>query len=429
MTTTGTGRRRPSERMTFRGSQGDELAARLDLPDGPVRAYALFAHCFTCSKDVVAASTISAGLVERGVGVLRFDFTGLGGSDGDFANTDFSSNVEDLLLAAAALRDRDRAPSLLVGHSLGGAAVLAATERIPESSAIATIGAPYDPGHVTKLFADELDEIHRDGEATVQLAGRPFLIRRQLLADLDAAHMDRAIAQLDRPLLVLHSPVDAQVDVDNARRIYERARHPKSFVSLDDADHLLTRRADGAYAATVLAAWASRYLPGAEEHHVDPDPAGDAIPDGVLVSEADPDRFAQRVVARGHELRADEPLGIGDDTGPTPYELLLAALGTCTSMTLRMYARRAGLPLEHVEVVLRHDREYSTDCAEAGERCRVEHIRRTITLHGPDLDEAQRAKLLDIADRCPVHRTLLGDLRIPTELAPAVDPHEGPRSR
>ena len=252
---------RTSLQVSFPGSAGDDLAARLDLPEGEPVAFALFAHCFTCSKDIAAATRISRGLVAQGLGVLRFDFTGLGASGGEFANTTFSSNVEDLVRAAAMLRDRYRAPALLVGHSLGGAAVLAAAPSIPEATAVATIGAPFDPGHITNLFPPHtLAELARVGEAEVELAGRTFRVRRQLLDDANAQNLTETLGGLDRALLVFHSPTDGIVDVDNARRIFEAARHPKSFVSLDGADHLLTRAEDAAYVATVLAAWARRYL-------------------------------------------------------------------------------------------------------------------------------------------------------------------------
>jgi uncharacterized OsmC-like protein/pimeloyl-ACP methyl ester carboxylesterase len=429
------------ERLTFRGSMGDHLDARLDLPGGEPTAYALFAHCFTCSKDVAAATAISAGLVDRGVGVLRFDFTGLGSSGGEFANTDFSSNVDDLVAAADTLRERHRAPALLVGHSLGGAAMLSAAARIPEALAVATVGAPFDPAHVTQLFPDDaLRTIQDDGETELEIAGRRFTIRRRLLEDLGAQRMEQAIRGLARPLLVMHSPLDNIVGVDNARRIFDCARHPKSFVSLDSADHLLTDRSDGAYAAMVLAAWASRYLPppaDGDPDASDVDVRGRAVDDGpdgadedgpgradedvrVHVGETGEGRFTQRILVRGHQLSSDEPIGLGDDEGPTPYDLLLAALGACTSMTLRMYADRAGLPLDQVSVTLQHDRGYATDCAEAPvKRCLVDHVTRTLHLEGPTLTDEQRSKLLEIADRCPVHRTLVGDVRIRTSIVAA----------
>jgi putative redox protein len=399
--------------IRFPGASGELLAARLDLPRSTPRAYALFAHCFTCSKETLAAARVSAALAERGFGVLRFDFTGLGGSGGDFANTDFSSNVGDLLAAADWLRAQRAAPRLLVGHSLGGTAVLAAAARIPEAAAVATIGAPFEPAHVRRLLAGALSDVERTGEAEVELAGRRFRIRRQFLEDLERHASQKAIAQLGKALLVFHSPRDAIVDIENAARIFAAARHPKSFVSLDDADHLLTRREDAEYVAAVLAAWSSRYIGPAQ---VEREPVG--APGVVTVSEAGTGRLAQDIVAGPHRLRADEPAALGgEDSGPSPYDLLLAALGACTSMTLRLYAAQKRWPLERVTVRLRHDKVHAADCAECETReGRIDRIEREIALEGA-LDETQRARLLEIANRCPVHRTLRSEVWIPTRLA------------
>ncbi|MBH25574.1 MAG: osmotically inducible protein C [Myxococcales bacterium] len=406
-----------TERFTFTGAAGDELAARLDLPGESPTAYALFAHCFTCSKDVFAASRISQGLASHGVAVLRFDFTGLGHSEGDFANTNFSSNVQDLIAAADHLRETRDAPALLVGHSLGGAAVLAAAPHLPEVRAIATIGAPFDPAHIHHLFKEHTETIEESGEAEVQIAGRSFTITRQLLEDTRQQAMEETLRDLKRALLIFHSPIDNVVGIDNARRIYEQARHPKSFVSLDQADHLLTQKADAVYVANVLAAWATRYL--------QPDALEDGLPstrsapesDAVFVREAGLGRFAQDVTVRQHALRADEPESYGGtDTGPTPYDLLLSALGACTGMTIRMYADRKKWPLERVSVRLSHARVHAKDCAECGfEEGKVDRIERTLQIEG-DLDEAQVARLLEIADRCPVHRTLHGQIHVATRL-------------
>ncbi len=405
-------------KITFTGSQGDQLAARLDLPAGTPRAIALFAHCFTCGKDIAAASRISAGLVAEGFGVLRFDFTGLGSSEGEFANTNFSSNVADLVAAADMLREQYDAPRLLIGHSLGGAAVLAAAPQIAEVVAVATIAAPSDAAHVAGVFtAEALAAIERDGEAEVQLAGRSFHVKQQFLEDVSSQRLTDAVRHLDAALLVMHSPVDELVEVDHARRIYEAARHPKSFVSLDGADHLLTRRVDSAYVARLLSAWASRYLPEATSSEPEPEqpPQGE-----VIVEESGTGAFAQIVRAGTHAFVADEPAGIGDDTGPNPYDLLLASLGACTSMTLRMYANRKSLPLEHVRVTLSHTRTHTDDCADPEDApCKIEVIERVIELRG-DLTDEQRASLTRIADRCPVHRTLKGDIRVATTiLSPA----------
>ncbi|WAB82515.1 alpha/beta fold hydrolase [Microcella daejeonensis] len=405
-----------TERVEFTGSQGDRLAARLELPIGTPRAYALFAHCFTCGKDAVAASRIARALTTEGIAVLRFDFTGLGQSGGDFANSTFSSNIDDLLSAADFLRDEYRAPSILIGHSLGGAAVLAAASRIAEVSAVVTIGAPADPQHVVHLLGDDVTAIERDGEAEVDLGGRPFRIRRQFLHDLEMQPQLDRIAALDAALLVMHSPSDATVGIDNARVIFEAARHPKSFVALDAADHLLTDRADAEYAAGIIGAWVGRYagLPVPDEATRD---AAPALPDGhVRVAEVAPDSFAQMVTAGRHVLAADEPHPIGTDSGPNPYELLLAGLGSCTSMTIRMYANRKGWPLEHVSVDLGHSRTHANDCERCDESTQaLEHIDRTITLVG-ELTDEQRAAILAIADKCPVHRTLHAGVVVSTRL-------------
>lgn len=395
-----------NERITFLGAHGVDLSARLSLPpDGEVRACALFAHCFTCSKDLRAVRLISEALVAEGIATLRFDFTGLGESAGEFADTTFSSNVGDLVAAADWLRAQDEAPSLLVGHSLGGAAVLAAAHRIDEVRGVATIGAPADPAHVAKLFGPQTDAIRERGEAEVVLAGRSFRIRRELLEDLATQCSAERIAALGRALLIFHSPEDATVGIDNARKIYEAARHPKSFVSLDGADHLLSRARDATYVARVLATWAERYV----ERPSMPDTEGTVIVDGRR-------ELRQQVMAGGHGFLADEPRRLGGtDMGPTPYDLLLAALGACTSMTLRVYADRKRWPLEAVRVTLSHTRHHAGDSAHADEPRRLEVIRRAIALDG-DLDEEQRRRLMEIADRCPVHRTLHGDLRVETEV-------------
>ena len=400
------------ERIEFRGHRGDILAARLDLPRGPHLATALFAHCFTCSKDIVAARRIAGRLAAMGIGVLRFDFTGLGHSQGEFANTTFRSNVEDLVAAARYLEARGMAPGLLIGHSLGGAAVLKAAGEIESARAVATIGTPFDPGHVLHNFAGAIDEIREKGEAAVELGGRRITIGRDFLEDVCAQSLAPAIRALGRALLVMHSPVDRVVAIENAANIFRAARHPKSFVSLDRADHLLTNPDDAEYAAGVIAAWAAHYLDLAP-----PAPPSGAPEGVVLVSEADPDGFLQDISAGPrHHLLADEPKAFGGtDRGLSPYGLLAAALGACTSMTIRMYARRKGWPLAHVSVEVTHDKVHAED-AQGGRPMKVDLFRRRIRLEG-DLDAAQRARLLEIADKCPVHRTLVHGAKVKTELA------------
>jgi putative redox protein len=409
-----------SDKIEFSGSGGAALAARLDWPERAPSAFALFAHCFTCSKDVFAAARISQGLAERGIAVLRFDFTGLGASDGDFANTNFSSNVEDLVRAAAWLGAHHRPPAILIGHSLGGAAVLAAAARIPEARAVATVNAPADPAHVAHLFATARREIDERGEAEVVLAGRRFTIRKQFLADIAAQRLEAAVGSLRKALLVFHAPRDETVSIDNAGRIFQAARHPKSFVSLDDADHLLSRRGDAIYVADVLAAWASRYLDAAGSAAA-PARAARAEAGELVVYEAGTGRFAQVIDDGVHKLAADEPVELGgSNTGPTPYGLLSAALGACTSMTLRMYAERKRLPLEWVAVRLRHAKIHAEDCAECEvKEGKVDRLEREIELWGPLSDE-QRSRLLEIADKCPVHQTLERHNQIVTRLRPPV---------
>lgn len=402
-----------TEQFDFAGAGGQVLTAVLQQPSGEPRDFALFAHCFTCSKDSRAARWIAEALAARGIAVLRFDFTGLGSSEGEFANTDFSSNIGDLVAAADHLRSTRRAPALLIGHSLGGSAVLAAAARIPEARAVATIGAPADPAHVTNLFGDRIDDIRCRGEGEVELGGRLFRIRRDFLDDVAEQRLLSEVAVMRKPLLVLHAPTDQVVSIDDASSIFAAARHPKSFISLDDADHLLSRRRDARYAGEVIAAWSQRYIAP---------PADDATPDGrpgdVVVTETGVGTFQQNVSVGVHRLLADEPVAVGGlDTGPSPYELLLAALGACTAMTLRLYAERKGLPLERVSVLLRHSKIHATDC----ESCettqgQIDRIERRITLDG-DLDDATLDRLLEIADKCPVHRTLTSEVDIETALS------------
>jgi uncharacterized OsmC-like protein/fermentation-respiration switch protein FrsA (DUF1100 family) len=405
----------PTERFQFQGSEGQQLAATLDTPDGAVQAYALFAHCFTCGKDVLAAKRIAVELAARGIAVLRFDFTGLGSSEGDFANSTFSSNVADLVRAADHLRKTHGAPALLIGHSLGGAAILAAAGRIPDAKAVVTIGAPSDPSHVTGHFADSIDKIREQGEAEVSLAGRPFTIRRAFLDDIAEQSLMAHVTGLHKALLVMHAPTDDTVGIDNATRIFVAAKHPKSFVSLAGADHLLSDRHDSAYVADVIAAWASRYL---DIKRADEKTTEGQAPRQVVVRETRNGKFQQTVTVGPHQLLADEPVAAGgDDTGLAPYDLLLAGLGACTSMTMRLYADRKLLPLERTTVTLRHNKIHAEDCAECETKAgMLDQIERVIAMEGP-LDAEQRKRLIEIADKCPVHRTLTSEVRILTSAA------------
>lgn len=395
-----------TDRITIDNGRGEMLAARLDRPlrDRP-RGYAVFAHCFTCSKNVAASVTVSRSLVEQGWAVLRFDFTGLGDSEGEFADTHFSSNVEDLVAAARWLADNHGAPRLLIGHSLGGAAVLCAGRQLDSVDAIATLGAPFHPEHVKRLLRSSLEEIEATGRAEVELAGRTFTIKKEFLDDVSGQPMKTTIGSLGAALLVMHAPRDELVGIDNATGIFTAAKHPKSFVSLDNADHLLTRPEDARYAARVIATWSERYLRPVQ---------AEAEDEGTVVGYGPLRGFRTEIVAGDHVLIADEPKSVGGgDTGPSPYDLLLSALGACTVMTLRMYADRKKWPLEQAVVRLSHAKVHAKDCEDCGEATgkagKVDRIERFVELRGPDLDEEMRARLLEIADKCPVHRTLVED--------------------
>jgi len=405
-----------SERFTFPNAKGEQLAATLDWPLGKPTAFALFAHCFTCGKDNLAAKRIAERLTHHGIAVLRFDFTGLGASEGEFANTHFSSNVEDLVAAADHLRMAHSAPAILIGHSLGGCAVLAAAHRIAEARAVVTIAAPYDPAHVIGLFKQHVETIKEKGAVEVSLAGRPFTIKREFLADVAAKKLDECLATLRKALLVFHSPTDDLVGIDNASHIFVAAKHPKSFVSLAGADHLLSQAGDAAYVANVIAAWTDRYLERPEimtEAEVE---------EGlVLVRETHGGKFQQEILTGPHRLLADEPEKLGGlNSGPGPYDFLLAGLGACTSMTIRLYAEFKKIPLANVSVRLNHEKKIHTkDCEDCADKVtKVDHIERAITLEGP-LDAAQRAKLMEIADKCPVHQTLTSKIDIHTVERPA----------
>ena len=399
-----------TEKFTFEGAAGQKLDGRIDRPlVGTPRAAVLFAHCFTCTKQSLAATRIAEALALKGVAVLRFDFTGLGASEGEFANAGFVSNVEDLVAAARALEADGMPPALLVGHSLGGAAVIAAAGDIPSAKAVATIGAPFETDHVFHHFGESVDKIERDGEAEVEIGGRSFRVSSAFLEQGRSQPQAERLAELGRPLLVMHAPTDATVSVEDARHIYEAARHPKSFVALDGADDLMTEPGAAEYAANMIAAWAAPYLPAKEEGVRD-------LPGTVQVETAG-GKFTQYVRTPDHEFLADEPKSFGgDNLGPTPYDLLLAALGTCTSMTMMMYAERKKWPLERVIVDLEHGRDHHLDCVDCGagkDAEPIQAIERALTIVG-DLDEEQRARLVEIADKCPVHRTLESDLHIHT---------------
>lgn len=397
------------ERITFPGSSGDMLAARLDMPKGQVRAFAVFAHCFTCSKDIFAAARIAKGLSEKGLGVLRFDFSGLGASEGDFANKNFSSNVEDLKAAIRFLSEHFKPPQILIGHSLGGAAVLAAAADIPELKAVVTIGAPADIAHVSHNFKSSTEEIEEKGVAEVELGGRPFTIKKQFLDDIRKHNLEERLQDLKPALLVFHAPGDEIVGIENAGAIFAAAKHPKSFISLDDADHLLRRASDAAYIADVISSWSRRYL---DENKVSDSPSD--VPAGVVrVTEAGSGKYEQHVRVDGHELTADEPISVGGtDHGPSPTQFLKIGLGSCTSITLRMYADRKGWDIGPISVDVSHQK-ITDKAASGGKRDQFERV---ISIGG-EVSKEQSAKILEIADKCPVHRSLSQPSKIITTLA------------
>ncbi|MCG8436294.1 MAG: bifunctional alpha/beta hydrolase/OsmC family protein [Gammaproteobacteria bacterium] len=398
-------------KVTFSNSSGETLTGLLALPanEKPL-AFALFAHCFTCTKNIKAATNISQALSAQGIGVLRFDFTGLGESEGDFADTNFSSNVQDLIAAAEFLANEYEAPEILVGHSLGGTAILQAARHIASAKALATIGSPADPAHVAHLLDQDRDRIETEGEATVKLAGRPFKIKKQFLEDLESNEWRENLRGLRKALLVMHSPVDDIVEVDNAAMIFQQALHPKSFITLDDADHLLSREEDSLYAGAVLATWARKYITAAEEKAAQSEP-------GVVRTALGKTGLRVEVDANGHNLIADEPLSMGGtNTGPSPYDLLAAALGACTAMTLRIYANHKKLPLEEIDVHIRHEKIHGRDCEECETKdAKIDRFERELSVSG-NLTDEQKQRLLEIADRCPVHRTLHSEVNIKTRL-------------
>jgi len=400
-----------SQKLNFTNQEGYQLSARLDLPvDQKPLAYAIFAHCFTCSKNLLAIKNISRGLTANGIAVLLFDFTGLGESEGDFETTTFTSNIHDLFSAANYLEQKFEAPKILIGHSLGGAAALFASKQIKSIEAVVTIGAPFEPFHVTKLLADGIDEINETGKATVNIGGRPFIIANSFIEDLKEQDAEKIATELRKPILILHSPQDTTVSIDNAAKIYSAARHPKSFISLDGADHLLSKKTDSLYAGKMIAAWVEKYLESNQ--------TGITLKSRSQVAvQTDHESFTTQIKAGTHRFLADEPEEVGgNNLGPNPYDLLTAGLGACTSMTLHMYAKRKKWPLEDVIVHLDHHKDYSKDCEDCEKSStKIDHFTRTIELKG-ELDEKQQQRLLEIADKCPVHKTLHAEVKVISQL-------------
>lgn len=400
-----------SIRISFKNNSDENLSGIVELPvNQKAKSFAVFAHCFTCNKNFKAINNISNALTNAGIGVLRFDFTGLGESDGEFENTNFSSNSDDIISAATYLQNNYTSPEILIGHSLGGAAALLAKQSIPSVKAVVTIGAPYEPVHVTALFKNKVDTIEADGIAEVNIGGRNFFIKKQLLDDIENQNLLHAIHNLDAAILVMHAPEDEIVALDNATQIFKAAKHPRSFIALDGADHLISNKADSLYAGNLIAQWASKYI-SKEVEEDDLDTEGD------VVVRTEIDSFTTDIKAGGHYLTADEPVKVGgNDLGPTPYGLLLSGLGACTSMTLKMYAQRKNWELKEVRVHLKHTKVHANDCEDCEDKSKkIDEIKREIELEG-NLDEDQRKRLLEIADKCPVHQTLHEHVVVNTSL-------------
>ncbi len=400
-----------TKRITFNNADGERLSARIETPvHTHPKAYALFAHCFTCNKNLLAIKNISRALTKAGFAVMRFDFTGLGESEGEFEDTNFSSNVQDLIAAADFLKENFEAPAILIGHSLGGAAVLLAAKYIESVSAIATIGAPAEPLHVAHQFGDNIDKIENQGSAEVNIGGRPFKVKQQFLEDIRGTNLKSVINELRKSILVMHSPQDKIVNINNAADIYTAAFHPKSFISLDGADHLLSNKADSLYAGDVIASWATRYLNITEE-------TPKLRTREQVVVQTGSDKFTTHIKMDEHMITADEPASVGgNDFGPSPYELLLAGLGACTSMTMKMYADRKGWDIDNITVHLSHEKRHGDDYSDSeNPTAKIDFIEKSIEIEG-DITEKQRQQMFNIAKKCPVHRTLLGDIKIDSSL-------------
>lgn len=402
-----------STKIQFENHEGIKLSARLEMPaDGKPKAYAIFAHCFTCSKNLSAVINISRSLILNQIAVLRFDFTGLGDSEGDFADSNFSSNVQDLVSAYSFLEKNHEAPSIIIGHSLGGAAVLASAGSLPHIKAVVTVGAPAEPLHVKHLFQHGIEELKEKGEATISIGGRPFRMKEQFLLDLEKNDLKSLLRRLQKPLLILHSPQDEIVNVDNAKQIYQHASHPKSFVSLDGADHLLTKKQDSVYVGNMIATWASKYL------NLEDNEESELHTTSQVVTSTGNEDFTTEIRTGNHSFLADEPKSFGGkDLGPNPYDLLVAGLGACTSMTMQMYARRKKWPLERVNVHLQHSKIHEKDCEDCEDNngAKIDVINKEIELFG-DLSSEQKTRLMEIADKCPVHRTLHNQIKVSTIL-------------
>lgn len=400
-----------SRKISFENKSGQQLSARVELPveDQPI-AFAIFAHCFTCNKDLTAVRNISRALSSEGMGVLLFDFTGLGESEGDFSDTNFSSNISDLISASEWLTKHYHVNQYLIGHSLGGAAALATAGKIDAVKAVVSIAAPYDPLHVSNLFKEEINEIKANGKAEVNIGGRPFTLSKMLIEDLEAQQPQKTISNIRKPLMVMHSPQDNIVSIDNAAKIYVAAMHPKSFLSLDGADHLLSKKSDSSYAGKMIAYWIKEQIGSRKQEKSDSE---EDLVEGFVRSITSAQGFTTPIKSGSHHLLADEPTSVGgSDLGPSPYNLVAAALASCTSMTLQMYAKRKDWDLAEAIVEIKHEKKHKVDCEN---EAKIDHFYKRIRLEG-DLDSSQRKRLLEIAAKCPVHRTLEGEIQIESEL-------------
>ena len=394
-------------------NKGHKLQAYLELPaNQKPNYYAIFAHCFSCTSTLSAVKNISRALTNHGFGVVRFDFTGLGRSEGEFAESHFSGNVDDLLAVDAFMKINYEAPGLLVGHSLGGAAVIVAASKLENIKAVATIGAPASVSHVTHLFSHDIKEIKEKGEVEVNIGGRPFRINEEFVNDFSKTDLSVIIKELRKPLLVLHSPFDKIVGIENAHKIYHDAMHPKSFVSLDDADHLLSQSKDSLYAGNMIGTWVKRYFEPIDNKMIST--KGEQLVAHLNLME---DNFTTSIQTSKHTLIADEPESVGgDDFGPSPYDFLSAGLAACTVMTLRLYAERKKWDLQEVYAYISYSKKHSDDLnIDVDSPTRFDHLSKRLKFVG-DLDDKQKQRLKEIASKCPVHRTLQSQIIIETEL-------------
>jgi len=401
-----------SEKLNFKNSDGLQLSAKLDFPEGKPLAYALFAHCFTCGKDLAAARNIIRALTAEGIAVMSFDFTGIGHSEGAFEETSFGSNIKDLEDASNYLESNYESPKIIIGHSLGGAAALFAGASLKNIEAVVTVAAPFDPYHVTHLMGGDIEKIKKEGKAEVNIGGRPFMVSKKFVEDLSSHDPEEVAKSLRKPLLIMHSPQDTTVGIENAAKIYKAAHHPKSYISLDGANHLLSNRKDSRYVGSLIAAWVQKYLETPTNSKQD-----ELKTSAQVAVETKQESYTSRIKAGKHKLIADEPTDVGgNDLGPSPYDLLSAALGACTSMTLQMYAKRKKWDLESALVHVNHQKTHFEDCEDCEEKgTKIDLFERQIELKG-NLDQSQKERLLEIANKCPVHKTLHADVKVNSSL-------------